>query len=54
MGSGSCCTDSCCRDSGRAFLTREEKVERLTDYKDWLSHELKGVEEAISDLKKAK
>ena len=38
---------------GRQFLTTEEKIERLKEYKKWLENERKGVEEAIEKLKKA-
>jgi hypothetical protein len=38
---------------GRHFLTKEEKIERLEEYKNWLEHERKGVEETIEKLKKA-
>jgi hypothetical protein len=38
---------------GRHFLTTEEKIERLEEYKSWLDNESKGVEEAIEQLKKA-
>ncbi len=38
---------------GRRFLTTEEKIERLQEYKEWLDNESKGVEEAILKLKKA-
>ncbi len=43
----------CCPEYGRTFLTRDEKVEKLKEYKDWLDSESKGVEEAIQDLKKS-
>lgn len=39
--------------SGRHFLTKEEKIEKLDEYKKWLDSESKGVEEVISKLKKA-
>ncbi len=39
----------CCRH----FLTKEEKIKHLEDYKKWLENEAKGVEEAINELKKA-
>jgi hypothetical protein len=39
--------------SGRSFLTKEEKIEKLEKYKTWLENEKKGVEEAIEELKKA-
>jgi hypothetical protein len=38
---------------GRSFLTKEEKIEKLEQYKNWLENEKKGVEEAIEELKKA-
>jgi len=38
----------------RSFLTKEEKIEHLEEYKKWLEKETKGVEEAIENLKKAK
>jgi hypothetical protein len=44
-GGGGCC-------GGRAFLTKEEKIERLDEYREWLLSEAKGVEEAIEELKK--
>ena len=34
----------------RMFLTKEEKIEHLQKYKDWLDKESKGVEEAIIKL----
>ena len=51
----SCCgskdaESGCC---GRKFLTKEEKIQKLTKYKEWLDNESKGVLEAIEDLKKA-
>lgn len=49
------CETSCCGTEmdGRRFLTTEEKVEKLQDYKGWLESETKGVNEAITKLKKA-
>ena len=38
---------------GRHFLTTEEKIEKLEEYKKWLENEKKGVEETIAKLKKA-
>jgi hypothetical protein len=38
---------------GRQFLTTDEQIERLEEYKSWLDNESKGVEEAIERLKKA-
>ena len=37
---------------GRQFLTKEEKIEHLEEYKKWLEHETKGVSETIEELKK--
>jgi len=49
------CETSCCGSEmeGRRFLTTEEKVDKLQDYKKWLESEAKGVDEAIKKLKKA-
>jgi hypothetical protein len=41
-------------DYGRQFLTTEEKVTKLQKYKEWLENEAKGVDEAITRIKKAK
>ncbi len=41
----------CCTCHGRMFLTKEEKIKKLTEYKNWLENERKGVEEAIEKLK---
>jgi hypothetical protein len=38
---------------GRHFLTTEEQIEKLEEYKNWLDNESKGVEETIEKLKKA-
>jgi hypothetical protein len=38
---------------GRHFLTTDEQIEKLEEYKNWLDNESKGVEEAIAKLKKA-
>ncbi len=38
----------------RNFLTREEKIEMLNEYKDYLDKESKGVTERIRDLEKKK
>ena len=49
------CETSCCGTEmeGRRFLTTEEKVEKLQDYKKWLESEAQGVDETIKKLKKA-
>ena len=41
----------CCTSHGRHFLTKEEKIKKLTEYKQWLDNESKGVEETITELK---
>jgi hypothetical protein len=41
----------CCTPHGRQFLTKEEKLKKLAEYKNWLDNESKGVEEAIAQLK---
>ena len=38
---------------GRKFLTKEEKIEKLQEYKKWLENETKGIEETIEEIKKA-
>ena len=38
--------------SGRGFLTKEEKVELLKEYKENLEKEAKGVGERIKELEK--
>jgi len=37
----------------RHFLTKEEKIEHLEEYKKWLGNEKTGVEERIAELEKA-
>ena len=37
----------------RNFITKEEKIEMLEEYKKWLEKENKGVQEKIEELKKA-
>lgn len=48
-----CCGDYCTCNSGRSFLTKEEKIEMLQKYKDYLDKEVKGVAERIEGLRKA-
>jgi len=36
----------------RSYLTKEEKIEMLKEYKEALENEAKGVEERIKELKK--
>lgn len=40
-----------CGHVGRRFLTKEEKVEWLEEYKSGLEKELQGVTERIQELK---
>ena len=42
-----------CYGMNRSFLTKEEKIEMLTEYKDSLENEAKGVTERIKELQKA-
>ena len=35
---------------GRRYLTREEKLPRIKEYKEDLENELKGVQERIKEL----
>ena len=45
------CTDcECDTTAGRKFLTKSEKIEQLKTYHTWLTHEAKGVEEAIARI----
>jgi len=55
-------TACCCHNHGhghypghypRRFLTKEEQIEHLTKYKEWLQNEAKGIDEAIANLKEA-
>ena len=39
--------------SSREFLTKEEKTERLKEYKESLEKEVKGISERIEELEKA-
>ena len=43
----------CSTEQGRSFLTREEKIEMLREYKETLEKEAKGVSEKIKELEKA-
>ena len=40
---------NCCRQ----FLTKDEKIKHLEEYKKWLEQEAKGVQETIDEIKKA-
>lgn len=49
--------DSCgygCGCGGRGFLTKDEKLEMLKEYKENLEKEAKGVAERIKELEKGK
>ena len=41
-----------CEHGARRFFTKEEKVEVLKEYKDYLENEAKGVSERIKQLQK--
>jgi hypothetical protein len=42
----------CCSfHHGRRFLTKEEKIKKLKQYKEWLDNESKGITEVIEELK---
>ncbi|HLC74586.1 MAG TPA: hypothetical protein VJH88_01890 [Candidatus Nanoarchaeia archaeon] len=45
----SCCGTTC---GPRSFLTREEKVEMLNEYRESLEKELQGVNERIKEVGK--
>ena len=47
-----CCTMNNYGSESRRFLTREEKVEMLREYKQELELEAKGVGEQITELEK--
>lgn len=49
MGNG-CCSINV--QQGRSFLTKEERIGMLNEYKDYLEKEAKGVSERIKDLEK--
>jgi hypothetical protein len=43
----------CCYNAsgyGRNFLTKEEKIEMLKEYKEYLDREVRGVSERIHEL----
>ena len=40
-------------DSSRRYLTKEEKVEMLKEYKESLEKEVQGIKERIKELEKA-
>lgn len=54
MSNMSCCAGQSCSPQERSFLTNEEKIARLEEYKEWLESEAKGVSEAIIEIKKKK
>ena len=43
-----------CNCGPRNFLTREEKIDMLKEYKEDLEKEVQGVSERIKDLEKRK
>jgi hypothetical protein len=44
---------NCCCSGGfhRHFMSREEKIKRLEEYKKNLTEEIKGIDETIKELK---
>lgn len=56
MRHGQCCGTTCCEteecSAPRNFLTKEEKLEMLSEYKESLEREIKAVSEKISEIKK--
>ena len=50
MGYGNTCGCNC--EAPRGFLTKEEKVEMLKEYKQSLEKEAKGVAERIKEIEK--
>ena len=42
----------CGPSEGRSFLTKEERIEMLKEYKETLEKEAKGVAERIKELEK--
>lgn len=44
---------NCETHCGRHFLTTEEKIKKLKEYKSWLDNESKVVDETITKLEKA-
>lgn len=52
-GGTNMCNCNCGSSSSRGFLTKEEKIEMLKEYKETLEKEAKGVSEKIKDLQKA-
>ena len=48
---GSCCGSYSCNDSTvRQFLTKEEKIEMLKEYKESLEREVRDIAERIEEL----
>jgi hypothetical protein len=43
----------CCTHHPRMFLTKEEKIKKLNEYKEWLDNESKGIAETIAKLKES-
>jgi hypothetical protein len=50
MGYGSCCGGGTGYRSARSFLTKEERIGLLKEYKDDLEKEREGVVERIKEL----
>lgn len=51
MHGQSCCVGYSCEDSSvRQFLTKEERIEMLKEYKESLEKEVRGIQERIEEL----
>ena len=51
---GYSCYGSSCGSGQRSFLTKEEKIEMLKEYKKDLENEVQGVAERIAEMSKSK
>lgn len=47
-----CCGPGCCSGQARSFLTKEEKLGLLEEYRKSLELEAKGVQERIKELQR--
>lgn len=48
-----CYSVPACGSGFRRFLTKEEKIEMLNEYKEYLENEAKGVAERIAEIEKS-
>jgi len=54
MVENKCYGFGCCSELRRSFLTKEEKIEMLKEYKEYLDKESKGTSEKIKELQSDK